>query len=88
MFVFLVMLVFTRIVIYWFIALVVEDIASIFKLKILILKITWGRIEINREGWSMAEKTPQHYNDMKTINTSKLSNPDKNIKISMTGNYT
>lgn len=35
----------------------------------------------------MEEKAPWHYNDMKIINTSKLNKPDKNIKISTTGNY-
>lgn len=33
----------------------------------------------------MEDKAPDHYNDMKAINTSKLNKTDKNIKISMTG---
>lgn len=49
-------------------------------MTILTLKITWGRIQINRKGWSMEEKAPQHYNDVKTINTSKLNKTDKNVK--------
>lgn len=65
---------------------IVEDIAShLQELTDLTVKKTWGRIEISREGWNMEEEAPQHYNDMKTINTSKLNKTDKNVKIRMTG---
>lgn len=55
------------------------------KLTVLPLKMTWGRIEISKEGLSTEGKAPQHYNDIKPINTSKLNKTDKNIKISTTG---
>lgn len=90
-FVFLVRLVFIRIVIYFFVTLVrcyyvVEDIAPhLQELTVLTVKSTWGRREISREGWNMEEKAPQHYNDMKTINASKLNKTDKNVKTRMTG---